>query len=448
MPEPDTPLIERPWEQVDRMVSVDEALAQALRAVEPLDGIDLPILESLGLVTTSAIVAGESIPPFRNSAMDGFAVRAGDTLKATWDTPLRLTVVDQVAAGEVARVPVGLFEAVRIMTGAPMPDGADAVVRFEETDEAVTPAKVADNSIGVCRPAKPWDNVRPAGEDVQRGTIVLPTGTCLRPQEIGLLAALGQLTVNVHRKPRVAVLSTGNEVTAGSETLPEAKIRDSNSYTLSALVQQAGGEAVMLGIARDDKDDLTSRLRNAATADLILTSGGVSLGDYDMVKDVLQSEGAIDIWQVRMKPGKPLAFGRIGSTPLIGLPGNPVAAAVSFEQFARPAIRRMLGHRQVERSAVKATLLETIDNRGHRRHYVRAILAGDPEHGFTVRTAGDQGAGVLTSLVRANALLVIPESIEVAESGSVFDVQPLNESSLFELAVPEALRNSAETETE
>ncbi len=447
MPEPDTPLIERPWEQIERMVSVDAALARALGAVEPLEGIDLPILEALGLVTTMDIVASESIPPFRNSAMDGFAVRAIDTGTATWEAPLRLTVVDRVAAGEPARVPVGSGEAVRIMTGAPMPDGADAVVRFEETDEATGAQTSTTDSIGVCRPVKPWDNVRPAGEDVERGTTVLFAGTCLRPQEIGLLAALGEMRVSVHRRPRVAVLSTGNEVVAGSADLAEGMIRDSNSFTIAAMVQQAGAEPVMLGIARDDRADLTERLHRAATADLIVTSGGVSLGDYDMVKDVLQAEGSIAIWQVRMKPGKPLAFGQIGSTPLIGLPGNPVAAAVSFEQFARPAIRKMLGHVQVERETVKARLLEHLDNRGHRRHYVRAVLEGNPEDGFTVRTAGDQGAGVLTSLVRANALLIIPETLEVAEVGSIFDVQPLDASSLIGSFVPNTISSHAETES-
>jgi molybdopterin molybdotransferase len=252
---------------------------------------------------------------------------------------------------------------------------------------------------------------------------VLPTGTQLGPAEIGVLAALNRSTVRVFRRPVVAVLSTGDEVVEVGSELRPGQIRNSNSYTLAAMVARAGGEPLVVGIARDSLAELRAKLAEAQHADFIITSGGVSLGDYDMVKDVLQSEGSIAIWQVRMKPGKPLAYGAIKGVPLLGLPGNPVAAAVSFLQFGLPAIRKMRGLRELDLPVVEATLTERLDNRGHRRHFVRACLEGNPRDGYAVRAAGDQGAGVLSSLVRANGLLIIPEELEIAEPGTRLPVQ-------------------------
>jgi molybdopterin molybdotransferase len=430
VPEPDTPLSERPWEDVDRMVSVDDALARVLAAVSPLSPIEVPILEGEGLVVSEDIVADADIPPFRNSAMDGYAVQASDTAGASSSVPLSLRLIGSIAAGFATSLRVSPGTAVRVMTGAVMPEGADAVVRFEETDEsAYGPSRdqrVERDEIGITRPAKLWDNVRPAGEDVRRGSVVIANGTALRPPEIGLLAALNHARVKVHRRPRVAILSTGDEVIDLGPELEPGQIRNSNSYTLAAMAMRCGAIPIMLGVARDTMTDLTEKLTEARSADLIVTSGGVSLGDYDMVKDVLQAEGSIAIWQVRMKPGKPLAFGEIDGTPLLGLPGNPVAAAVSFEQFARPAIKRMLCRSDLHAPCIQATLTERIDNRGHRRHYVRALVEADSSAGFTVRVAGDQGAGVLTSLARANGLLVLPEHIEVAEPGMRLPVQMID----------------------
>lgn len=430
MPEPNTPLSERPWEDVDRMVGVDEALARVLDAVAPLPPIDVPILDADGLVLAEDIVADVDVPPFRNSAMDGYAVRAADTAGARFNAPVALRMIGSIAAGTDTSLVVEPGTAVRVMTGAVMPEGADAVVRFEETDEsAYGPARVGRverDSIGITRAAKPWDNVRPAGEDVRRGTVVLAKGTQLRPPEIGLLAAMNRSAVPVHRRPKVAILSTGDEVIDIGPELQPGQIRNSNSYTLAAMAKRCGADAVLCGVARDALDDLTGKLNEAKSADLIITSGGVSLGDYDMVKDVLQAQGSIAIWQVRMKPGKPLAFGFIGGTPLLGLPGNPVAAAVSFEQFARPAIKRMLGRRDLHAPSINARLTERIDNRGHRRHFVRARVESDGAGGFTVRVAGDQGAGVLTSLARANGLLVLPEHLEAAEPGMCLPVQMID----------------------
>jgi molybdopterin molybdotransferase len=436
LPEPDTPLRERPWEDVERMIGVDDALQRVLAAVSPLEPESLPILDAIGRVTAADLIAPVDIPPFRNSAMDGYAVRAADTSGAAAERPVRLSVTGQIAAGQAARGAVGAGTAIRIMTGAPMPDGADAVIRFEETDEVaygpLRGQRAPRDWIGITRTAKPLDNVREAGEDICRGSIAILAGTELRAAEIGVLASLNLAEVSVHRRPRVGILSTGNEVVDIGPPLQPGQIRNSNSYTLAALVLQAGGEPVRLGVARDDHDDLVAKLAAGSGLDLLVTSGGVSLGDYDIVKDVMRSEGEIAVWQVRMKPGKPLAFGRIGSTPILGLPGNPVASAVSFEQFAKPAILRMLGKRTVGSPTIEAVLTERIDNRGHRRHYVRARVERSPEHGFTVRPAGDQGAGVLSSLSRANALLIVPEHLEVAEIGSRLQVQLVDWSPLLD----------------
>lgn len=426
MPEPETPLAERPWEDVERMVSVDEALERVLAAVAPTPPVDIPILEAEGMVAAEDVVAYDNIPPFRNSAMDGYAVRAAETIGATPNSNVHLRLIGAIAAGQPTQIEVGPGTAVRVMTGAVMPEGADAVVRFEETDEtAYGPNRVMRESretIGITRAAKPWDNVRPAGEDIAAGSIAITRGRVIRPPEIGMLASLNRSSVSVHRRPKVAILSTGDEVIdIGPELLP-GQIRNSNTYTLAAMTRRWGGEPIVLGVARDTLADLTGKLSAARDADLIVTSGGVSLGDYDVVKDVLQAEGEIAIWQVRMKPGKPLAFGRVGTTPLLGLPGNPVAAAVSYEQFGRPAIKRLLGRSDLHAPVVTATLLERLDNRGQRRHYVRALVEGSGD-AMTVRTAGDQGAGVLASLVRANGLLILPERLEVAEPGMRLAVQ-------------------------
>ena len=430
MPEPQTPLSERPWEAVERMITVDAALETALATVSPLPLVTLPLLEALGMALAVDVVAGYDVPPFRNSAMDGYAVRAADTDGASGDRPRSLRLVGDIAAGRAATGRVGPGEAIRIMTGAPMPEGADAVVRFEETDEAAygpnRGERAARDIVGVLRPVVAWDNVRPAGEDIALGATVLRVGDVLTAARLGVLASIDRPRVAVHRRPVVAVLSTGDEVAApGSVARPE-QIRDSNATTLAAMVRVAGGEPVLLGIAPDREDALADHLALAKEADLILTSGGVSLGDYDVVKDVLRAEGEIAIWQVRMKPGKPLAFGRIGGVPLLGLPGNPVAAAVSFLQFGRPMIKRMLGRADLLPPCIHARLADVFDNRGHRRHYVRVRVEWEPGTGWIARAAGEQGAGMLSGLAAANGLLVIPEAIERTEPGMWLPVQMLD----------------------
>jgi molybdopterin molybdotransferase len=426
MPEPTTPLAERPWEDVEQMLDVDSALCHVLAAFSALSPEAAPLLEAAGRVLSEDVVARDNVPPFRNSAMDGYAVRAKDTTGATWGEPIVLPVYAHVAAGQAEVPPLVVGQAIRIMTGAPLPAGADAVVRFEETDASAG----AKEQVRIFRPVKRFDNVREAGEDIPTGAKVLGRGHILGPPDLGLLASVGHGAVNVHRRPRVSILSTGDEVVMPHLALTDGKIRDSNSFVLGAMAKSWGAEVRLHGIARDTIADLTGRLGEASGADLIVTSGGVSLGDFDFVKDVLRSEGEIAIWQVRMKPGKPLAFGMLGETPLLGLPGNPVAAAVSFLVFGRPAIRRMLGVVNVEPPKVRVTTAEPIDNRGHRRHYVRVRLSPRQNGPAVATIAGEQGAGVLSSLAAADALLVVPEHMEKVPAGAILEAIPLDWSAL------------------
>ncbi|MCC6315490.1 MAG: molybdopterin molybdotransferase MoeA [Thermomicrobiales bacterium] len=421
MPEPDRPLSERPWEDVARLLSVDDALARILADITPLEAVDMPLLRARGMTLAESVCAPCDVPPFRNSAMDGYAVRAADTIDASDERPtvLRVTAVAPAGSGETQTVGAG--EAIRIMTGAMMPVGADAVVRFEETDDSVA----SPDSVRVFHSAALGDNVRQAGEDVSFGSAVFAAGRTLAPPDLGLLAALGATTARVHRQPRVAVLSTGDEVEQPGTPPRPGAIYDSNATTLAAMAEGWGAEVTSLGIARDRLRDVAEHLKRAAASDLIVTSGGVSLGDYDFVKDALRAAGEVAIWQVRMKPGKPLAFGRIGGVPLLGLPGNPVAAAVSFEVFGRPAIRKMLGRRDLTPATVEVVLGERLENQGMRRHYVRAWIERDMAGEWSARPVGSQGAGMLTSLVLANALLIVPETVERAEPGDRLRAMPL-----------------------
>lgn len=416
---------------------VEEAVAEILRHVEPLPDESVGLLEARGRVLAEDIIADLDVPPFRNSAMDGYAVRAADTAGATPESPAVLRVVADVAAGETADTPVPAGGAVRIMTGAPIPPGADAVVRFEETSEAWPEARRPEiGQVAILVPAMVGQNIREAGEDLRAGTVVMSRGRVLRPAEIGVLAALGRATVRVVRRPRVAILATGDELVAIDEPLAPGKIRNSNEYTTAALVEEAGGIPIPLGIARDNVAHLTAKVEEGLSqgVDLFLTSAGVSVGDYDMVKHVLAAEGEMHFWQVAMKPGKPLAFGRLrgpqGPVPLIGLPGNPVAAIVAFEVFARPAILKMGGRDTRSHPRIQARLQEEVTNSG-RRHYMRALVSRDPATGeYHVTTRGSgvrvQGSGILSSLVWANALLVVPEGVTRLAPGEWVTVEMID----------------------
>lgn len=413
------------------MISVEEALAEILSHVRPLDPERVAVLDALGRVLAEEIVSDIDIPPFDNSAMDGYAVRAADVAGASPESPVRLAVTGSVAAGYVSSGRVEPGTAIRIMTGAPLPDGADAVVPFEDTGDMdrSKEARLEEpaSEIEVRRAVHARDNTRPAGEDIRRGEVAMSPGRVIRPQEIGVLASLGRETVLVHRRPRVAILATGDELLEIHEPLAPGKIRNSNEYTNAALVTRTGGIPIRLGIARDTEADLTAKIRQGLEqgADLFLTSGGVSVGDYDVVKDVLGTEGEMQFWQVNMKPGKPLAFGLLsGGVPLIGLPGNPVSAMVSFEQFARPAILKMLGHRDLDKPTVRAILDEPVTNSG-RRGFIRVVVERRAD-GYHARTTGEQGSGVLTSMAKANGLAIVPEGILRVEAGSELVVQMLD----------------------
>lgn len=413
----------RTWEDPEAMLGVDAAREQVLAAVRPLPPVELPLLDAAGLVLAEDVVSDADIPPFRNSAMDGYALRAADVAGATAERPVRLTVVGEAAAGTGLPPAIGPGQAVRIMTGAPMPEGADTVVRFEETDEFDTGPRRSE--VAVRRAVRAGENVREAGEDIRAGAVVLPRGTVLRPAAIGVLASLNRATVRVHRRPRVGILSTGDEVVDLGPPLRPGQIRNSNSYTLAALVRESGGEPVLLGVARDRTEEIRAKLRQAVDVDLLVTSGGVSIGDFDLVKQVLQAEGEVALWQVRIKPGKPMAFGRIGSVPLLGLPGNPVAAFVAFVQFGRPALRKMLGYRDPGIPTLRARLLSGHENRGRRRHFVRGIVERRGNE-WVAWPCGLQGSGVLTSVTAANCLIVLPETWDSAEPGDEVEVQLLD----------------------
>lgn len=429
------------------MISVEEALAYVLRHFQPLEPERVPLLESLDRVLTDDIVSDINVPPFNNSAMDGYAVIADDIANASREYPITLPVIGDVAAGYTASRAVERGTAMRIMTGAPLPPGADAVVRFEETSEGresdakdfstaprASTRKDAKGreSVDILKAIQRGDNVRAAGEDIRVGEVVFPKGTVVRPGEIGVMASLGRKYVSVHRRPRVAILATGDELVAIDEPITPGKIRNSNEYSNAAAVLKAGGVPVQLGIARDNIGDLTAKIRAGldANVDLFLTSAGVSVGDYDIVKDVLNAEGEMRFWQVKMKPGKPLAFGVLRGkkpVPLLGLPGNPVSAMVSFEVFARPAILTMLGKTKFARPTVRAIFQEAITNDSQRRNFVRVVVEKRGEE-YIARSTGEQGSGILTSVARANGLLVVPEDVTRVRAGEMVEIQLLDES--------------------
>ena len=400
------------------MLSVEEALEGVLRAFHPLEPERVPILEALDRVLAEDVCADVDIPPYANSSMDGYAVQAADTVGAGRETPVRLLVVGGVPAGYVSEQEVTPSTTICITTGAPIPPGADAVVRVEDTE-------AEGEWVTVFAEVEAGRYVRPAGEDVRSGELVLRRGTFVRPQEIGMLATLGRKDVLVIRRPRVAILATGDEVVEIDAPLAPGKIRNANSYSNAAQVLKCGGIPVLLGIARDRAPELTQKIRAGLeqNVDLFLTSGGVSMGDFDLVKNVLAAEGTIDFWKVRMKPGKPLAFGRIDGVPFLGLPGNPVSVMVSFEMFVRPAILKMLGVTEWERPVVEATLMDAIPHKDERRHYLR-VRVEQHDGEYCAYLTGGQGSGILSSMVKANALAIIPEEWDHAPAGARVNCLP------------------------
>jgi len=394
------------------VLGVEEALDRILATVHVLEPERVSLLEASGRVLAEAVAADRDIPPLTNSAMDGYAVRGADLAQR----PVRLRVVGDVAAGYVSLVQVEPGTAVRIMTGAPVPAGADTVVRFEDT-------RLEEDWVEVLKAPSTGANVRQAGEDVRAGQVVLEPGKVLRPQEIGMLAALGRVEVAVVRRPRVAILATGDEVVPPDQPPGPGQIRDANSYTVAAQVQRYGALPFLLGVAHDREELIQEGIREALDqeADLIITSGGVSVGDFDLVKQVLAAEGEMHFWSLNIKPGRPLAFGVVDGVPLLGLPGNPVAAMISTELFGRPALLKMQGFADWGRSTVRARLAQPIARKDGRRHYLRVRLRGT-EAGYEATLTGDQGSGILYSLVQADGLALVPEEADHLPAGAEVEV--------------------------
>lgn len=385
------------------MISVEEALERILAQIQPLEATTVPLAQSQGLVLAEDVVAQEDIPPFANSAMDGYALLSKDSRPREGQPP-QLRVTGNVAAGYVADHAVEEGTAMRIMTGAPVPPGADSVIQVE-----LTRSDGPDSDcVEILQEVAPGNNIRPAGEDMRHGQHVLAHGTQIGPWEIGVLATLGWANVPVVRRPRVAILGTGDEVIDVNEALRPGKIRNSNSYLLEAAVREAGAEPRRLGVARDTVESLREKFSEAVQSDLIITSGGVSVGDFDLVKDIMREQGEINFWRINMRPGKPVAFGHIGGVPLLGLPGNPVSAAVTFELFGRPVIRKMLGHTRLLHPQVDVVVEDGIGEVVSRRHYVRAHVELRDGH-LVAYTTGNQGSNITTSLLNANAFIVVPE---------------------------------------
>lgn len=400
------------------LLSVEEARERILSHFQPVTTETLRLLECAQRVLAHDLSADDDHPPFDNSSMDGFAVRAADVAGAAPESPRSLRVVADIPAGSQPKIELAAGQAARIMTGAPLPEGADAVVPVEDTDfdnrDAGTPAPA---EVLIHKSAKPGENRRPRGMDLRAGQIVLRAGRMLKPQDVGLLAMLGIGEVKVFRRPRVALFSSGDELLPVDAPLAPGKIRDSNSYTLAALLEEAGAEVLRLGVARDNHEAVKSLLERAVQlrADLILSSAGVSVGAFDFVKDVIESNGNLDFWRVNMRPGKPLAFGQYAGIPFIGLPGNPVSAFVGFEVFVRAALGRLGGSQAATRPTLRVRCAEQIDSDG-RESYLRGEV--HEENGDLVaQLTGHQGSGNLHSLVKANALLIIPAGVKCVPAG-------------------------------
>ncbi|MDH6144215.1 molybdopterin molybdotransferase [Kitasatospora sp. GP30] len=414
-----------------RYWTVDEHLADVLAAVTPLPPIELQLLDAQGCRLAEDVPAGSDLPPFDNSSMDGYAVRTADTVNATERYPSVLAVVGEVAAGAGELPAVGPGQAVRIMTGAPVPPGAEAVVPVEWTDggtgtgeaaRAMAPARPGEE-VRVRQEAREGAHIRRRGSDIAAGSTVLPAGTLLGPTQLGLLAAIGRASVTVRPRPRVVVLSTGSELVPPGEPVGPGQIWDSNSFTLTAAAQQAGAIAYRVGGVPDDAERLRAVLDDQlGRADLIVTSGGVSVGAYDVVKDVFEDYAGMDFRTLRMQPGKPQGFGRLGGpggVPLLALPGNPVSAYISFELFVRPVIRTMLGAADVHRPRVRAVSTAALRSPAGRRQFLRGRYLADQG---AVEPVGGASSHLVGALARADCLIVVPERTEAVAAGEVVDV--------------------------
>jgi len=405
------------------MISVRTALDLVLADVHPLGTERIALPQALGRVLAEAVQATRDVPPFRNAAMDGYAVLAADVVSARHDAPVSLRVFETVGAGRMPRQRITHGHATKIMTGSPMPDDADAVVRIEDTEER-------DGQVWVVSKVQPGENVREPGEDMRAGQTVLEPGRGLRPADIGLLASLGLAVLQVRRRPVVAIVSTGDELVELGEPLAPGQIVNSNAYTLAAAVEEAGGVPRVLGIVRDTPEATRSAFADAFAADMVMSTGGVSMGTFDLVRQSLAELGVVErFWKVAQKPGKPLTFGVRERTPILGLPGNPVSTLVCFYVYVRPALRAMLGLKQAHLPVVPATAAESIRTAEGLTEFVRCTLAGEPG-AYLARSTGSQSSGVMRSMSLGDGLLIAPPEVQTIEAGSPVRVLLLDGASV------------------
>lgn len=416
------------------MLSVAEASERILAEIKTLDVETVPLRQALGRVLAEDVSATVTMPPWSNSSMDGYALRSADITPVMSGEPVKLRVIGTVAAGEFASRALKRGEAMRIMTGAPIPEGADSVIRKEDTDGGATKVEIRDAR-------DVWKNIRPAGEDFQRGDVLAKRGTPIKAALIGVLASTGVAKVKAFKRPRVAIISSGDELVDlddFEEVAAGRRIVSTNSYTLEALTRVAGGLPVDLGIAADTKASLKRKLEGAADCDLILTSAGVSVGDLDYTRDVFESLGGKQkFWKVKMRPGAPLAFGMLNETPWLGVSGNPVSAMVSFEVFVRPVLRKMQGYAALFRRTVTVTLEEEVKIGAKLTHFLRAVVTRSQSGDLMARLTGLQSSGMLTSMAKGNALLIVPETSPKVPKGAQLKAlmldHSLDETSAFSL---------------
>ncbi|MBI4529610.1 MAG: molybdopterin molybdotransferase MoeA [Deltaproteobacteria bacterium] len=410
---------------IRNVISVEQAVELILKQVSPLPAETVHILNATGRVLCEDVRAGRNVPPFANSAMDGFAVRWQDVAQAGSERPVTLKVLEEIAAGYVARQAVRQGTAIKIMTGAPIPRGADTIVRVEYTEPA-------GDQVRIQKVDGAGTHIRHAGEDIQKGQLILEKGKVLTPADIGLMASVGKSRVRVYRKPTVGVISTGDELLEIDDSPEPGKIVNSNSYTLSAAIEEAGATPMLLGIVRDKRRSLAAAFKKALRCDVVMTSGGVSVGDYDFVKEALRDVGVrMGFWRVAQRPGHPMAFGRMGRKPVFGLPGNPVSSMVSFLLYARPALLKMMGHKNLFLPVIRATLEHDVRKAPGLKEFTRCTVRYDRDQAFASST-GTQSSGVLRSLSLAQGLIVGREEESLLQAGTQVPVILVNPQDLLQ----------------
>ena len=420
-------------------LSVDDALERILSGFAPLPAQDVPLGQALGLVVADDVLARDNVPGFDNSAYDGYAVHAADIAQASAATPAHLRVVDEIPAGRVSPVTLQPGQAARIMTGAPVPAGADAIVPFEDTDRTDwghlgTDPQSNDSDrrlVAVLERAEPGENVRPAGGDISAGSVVVEAGRRLGPAEIGVLGSVGVSTVRAHPRATAAIVPTGDEIVEIDAGISPGQVRNSNAWALEAATRALGAEPRRLPITGDTVEALQDALTKGSESEVIVTIGGVSMGDYDLVTNVLGAEGRMDFWQINMRPGKPLAFGQVHGTPVIGLPGNPVSSMVCFALFVRPALLRLMGHRDLTHPQVQAKAGQRFGSAQGKRTFLR-VQVRRTNGELVCTSAGDQSSYRMSSLVAGNGLAVLRED-QTIEPGEPVDVLALDSQALLQL---------------